>query len=326
MNLSIINTKLAGKFGKVIFEVNKKSPEILIGVGIAGVVTSTVLACNATLKLNGRLATMQDELGLANELKDAVGDEGRIIGINKETGEEQEVVYTESQYRKDLFAIYSKNSMIILKDYAPALIIGTLSIAALVGSHKILKGRNVALASAYKALDVAYGEYRSRVREEFGEEKEKDIYLNFKDEKQSIKEVDEETGKEVSKKVKVKTSNGTTHSPYARFFDEFSAQWQHNPQYNLFFLRAQQQMFNDLLLSRGHVFLNEVYDALGIERTEAGNVVGWVLNKDGDNYIDFGIYDTSNPAGRLFVNGQEASILLDFNVDGYILDTLNQKI
>ena len=64
-----------------------------------------------------------------------------------------------------------------MKDYAPALIIGTLSIAAILGSHKILKGRNIALASAYKALDVAYEEYRSRVREEYGEEKDRDFHL-----------------------------------------------------------------------------------------------------------------------------------------------------
>ena len=326
MNLNTINAKLTAKAGKVIFETSKKSPEILIGVGVAGVVTSTVLACKATLKLNGRLTTMQDELSIANELKDAVGEEGRIVGVDKETGEDREVVYSETDYRKDLFAIYTKNVFVILKDYAPALIIGTLSLAAILGSHKILKGRNIALASAYKALDVAYEEYRSRVREEYGEEKDRDFHLGLRDEKKTVKELNEETGKEVSKKINVKTSNGTTHSPYARFFDEFSTQWQRNPQHNLFFLRAQQQMFNDLLISRGHVFLNEVYDALGFERTEAGNVVGWVLNKDGDNYIDFGIYDITSPGGRLFVNGQEPSILLDFNVDGYFLNTLNEKI
>ena len=324
MNLDLIKSKLAMKSGKLLFETSKNSPEILIGIGVAGIVGSTVLACNATLKLNDRLESMQGELALAGDLLTAVGETGHIVGVDPKTDEVREISYTEKEYRKDLLAIYIKNGMIIARDYAPALILGGLSIAAILGSHKILKGRNIALASAYKALDVAYDEYRSRVKTEYGEEKDRDFHLGLYDDKRAMSVVDEETGKESTKKVKVKTSTGKTHSPYARFFDEYSTQWQRNPQHNLFFLRAQQQMFNDLLLSKGHVFLNEIYDALGMERTKAGNVVGWVIDKDGDNYIDFGIYDMDNPAGRLFVNGQEPSILLDFNVDGYILDSLKE--
>lgn len=82
---------------------------------------------------------------------------------------------------------------------------------------------------------------------------------------------------------------------------------------------------NDLLRSRGHVFLNEVYDCLGIPRTKAGQIVGWVYSKDnpvGDNYIDFGIYDVYKPAIADFVNGYERSILLDFNPDGNIWELI----
>ena len=87
------------------------------------------------------------------------------------------------------------------------------------------------------------------------------------------------------------------------------------------YLKAQQNSFNDLLRARGHVFLNEVYDGLGLERSQAGAVVGWVLG-DGDNYVDFGIFDGDKPRARDFVNGLEASILLDFNVDGVIYDLI----
>ena len=82
---------------------------------------------------------------------------------------------------------------------------------------------------------------------------------------------------------------------------------------------------NEKLLAQGHVYLNEVYDALGIPRSKAGQIVGWVYNPDnpvGDNYIDFGIYQTNRAVARDFVNGYEKVILLDFNVDGNILDLM----
>jgi hypothetical protein len=91
------------------------------------------------------------------------------------------------------------------------------------------------------------------------------------------------------------------------------------------FLRAQQQYANDKLRANGHLFLNEVYDMLGIPRTKAGQVVGWVYDAEnpiGDNYVDFGIYDIHRETVRNFVNGYERTILLDFNVDGNIWDLM----
>ena len=115
------------------------------------------------------------------------------------------------------------------------------------------------------------------------------------------------------------------YSDYAKFFDEFNPNWQNDPEYNLMFLKSQQQYANDLLKARGRLFLNEVYDMLGIERTKAGQVVGWTYNMKnptGDNFVDFGIYDMSKERVRAFVNGYEPSILLDFNVDGNVWDLM----
>ena len=93
------------------------------------------------------------------------------------------------------------------------------------------------------------------------------------------------------------------------------------------YLRHQQNYANELLRSRGYVFLNDVYDMLGIRRTKAGQIVGWVYdekNPNIDNYIDFGIYNVHYEGARDFVNGFECSILLDFNVDGPIIDLINK--
>ena len=110
-------------------------------------------------------------------------------------------------------------------------------------------------------------------------------------------------------------------SPYARFFDETVYEWKPDPLMNKCFLDAQQRYANNLLEARGHIFLNEVYDMLGFQRTREGAVVGWIKNGDGDGYVDFGIYD-GNERSRAFVNGHETSILLDFNVDGTIWDKI----
>jgi hypothetical protein len=86
-----------------------------------------------------------------------------------------------------------------------------------------------------------------------------------------------------------------------------------------------------MLKSKGSLFLNEVYDLLGIERTKTGAIVGWIYDKNnpvGDNEVDFGIFDVKfhddmvgdGLAQRRFVNGLEDVVLLNFNVDGPILD------
>lgn len=112
------------------------------------------------------------------------------------------------------------------------------------------------------------------------------------------------------------------HSMYARFFDESRPGWTRDAHVNHMFLRSQQAYANDLLKLKGHMFLNDVYEMLGIPKTKIGQVVGWVYEVDnaiGDNYIDFGILEKCNSE---FVSGDVNVALLDFNVDGMILDRI----
>lgn len=110
-------------------------------------------------------------------------------------------------------------------------------------------------------------------------------------------------------------------SSYARFFDETCAAWSKDAEMNKYYLMLQQNYANERLRHQGYLFLNDVYDMLGMARTKAGQIVGWVYREDnpiGDNYVDFDICNSSN---RDFINGVDgANILLDFNVDGCILD------
>jgi Family of unknown function (DUF6353) len=280
----------------------KNSPQVLFGVGVAGVVTSTVLACRATLKMDEVLEEAQEKI-----------KKTEIVAENPE------YEYTERDRKKDIKIIRVQTTIKITRLYAPAIIVGGLSIAALTRSHTMLNKRNAALTAAYGALSKGFDEYRGRVIEKYGEDQDRDF-------RYGTRKVEIEHPNDPTKTKKVTRVGLDEPSIYARFFDESSSSWSKEPEYNLIFLKCQQNYSNDLLRARGHVFLNEVYDMLGIPRSKAGSVVGWVLSKErnSDNYINFGVFDGKTERQRDFVNGFEGAILLDFNVDGVIFDQLDE--
>ena len=283
--------------------VQKHSPEILAGVGVVGVVASTVMACKATMKLN-------DILEESKETRDKIRE--------VESNPRYEEQYSHEDAKKDLTINYTQTGLKIAKLYAPAVILGSASLGCLLASNDILRKRNAALSAAYMTVDKSFKEYRSRVAERFGEEVEKEIRYNIKAEEVTSTVVAED-GSETTVTETVKTMDPNLYSDYAKFFDEASPYWQKDPEYNFMFLKSQQQYANDLLKARGRLFLNEVYEMLGIDKTKAGQIVGWVYNPEnpiGDNFVDFGIFDMSKERVRAFVNGYEPNILLDFNVDG----------
>ena len=291
----------------------KYSPEILTAAGVIGTVGSTVLACKATLKVEDIL----DEAKKKSNLINAVHD-GEI---------EVDAEYTDKDYSKDLLVNRTQTAVKLIKLYGPAITLGALSITAILGGQHILRKRNVAVMAAYKLCEESFNNYRSRVKDELGEEKDRQFYYGMTEEtvKDKVKSKDGKT-KTITKKVEKAPDH--LYSQYARFFDEANINWDKSPEQNMYFLKMVQNQMNDKLKARGHVFLNEVYDALGFDRSEAGQLVGWVWNKDntameaGDGYIDFGIFDGNNYAKRAFVNGDERSILLDFNIDGMIYDLI----
>ena len=289
--------------------VQKHSPEILAGVGVVGVVASTVMACKATMKLN-------DILEESKETRDKIRE--------VESNPRYEEQYSHEDAKKDLTINYTQTAMKIAKLYAPAVILGSASLGCLLASNDILRKRNAALSAAYMTVDKSFKEYRQRVVDRFGEEVEKEIRYNIKAEEVTSTVVAED-GSETTITETVKTMDPNLYSDYAKFFDEANPYWQKDPEYNFMFLKSQQQYANDLLKARGRLFLNEVYEMLGIDKTKAGQIVGWVYNPEnpiGDNFVDFGIFDMSKERVRAFVNGYEPNILLDFNVDGNIWDLM----
>jgi hypothetical protein len=296
MNISSIKHAAKLKGARQLLVARKHSPQVLFGAGVVGVVATAVLSSKATLQLEETLEEINKQKRMAKTLNES-GD----------------VRYGEEAYKRDMAILMVRSVTKVAKLYMPAIIVGTASIAALTSSHVILTKRNVALTAAYAAVDKGFREYRDRVIAELGEEKDREFL--YETEKQ---EVVEKTDKG-EKKSEVTEATGA--SIYARFFDELCVDWKPIPEYNRVFLQAKQNYANDLLNMNGHVFLNEVYDMLGLPRTKAGAVVGWVRGK-GDSFVDFGIFNADSPAARDFVNGREGAILLDFNVAGVIYDLI----
>lgn len=311
MKKAEIMNNVTRTFNRVGFKLKKHSPEILVITGVVGTVASAVLACKATTKVSTILDNAKKNI-----------DDVHYVLDNPDIAPEG---YTQEDSKKDLAIVYTQTGIELAKLYAPSVILGVLSITSILAGNNILRKRNVALAAAYTAVDNSFKDYRKRVVERFGEELDRELKYNIK-----AKEIEEtvtnEDGTETTvKKTVTVADNPNGYSDYARFFDAGCNGWDKDAEYNLMFLKHQQNQANDLLRAQGHLFLNEVYDMLGIPRTKAGNVVGWVYdekNPIGDNFVDFGIYDIHKEKARDFVNGYERSILLDFNVDGNIWDLL----
>lgn len=298
--LSVVKTAATSKAGLSLLKGRKHSPAILFAAGVVGFGATVVLASKATLKLNDLLEENERK---QNEVHD-------LHEINKLT----DVKKASRESKKDEAALkinFIKDVAIL---YAPAVGVGILSVGALTGSHVILNRRYTSVVAAYATLDRSFKEYRGRVTEIYGSEVDKKLVNGV-----VSREIISEDGSKVTS-----TYGSQGGSPYAKLFARDTTQeWSPQADYNLVFLRAQQQYHNDMLNAKGYVFLNDVYKALGLEPIPAGQAVGWVKNnpRGGDNFIDFGIYENADEFID-FMRAKEGAIWLDFNVDGPVYDLI----
>ena len=308
--LSKVSTSAAKFAGKAEFTIKKNSPEILLGAGIVGFVGTIVLACRATCRADEVLEFHR------RKIKD-IEDAKEIADADPEG----EMSYDIEIYRQDKAIRYLKTTGNLAKLYAPTVAVGALSLACILTSRNIMQKRYLGVVAAYNGLSAAFEEYRKRVRDEYGEGLDKHFRYGTTYEELPVYD---ENGKKTKEKVQVeKTETGMVMQTddSCRFFDSSNPNWDKNPAFSMMWLRGQQNILNDILHTRGHVFLNEVYDALGFPHTPQGAVLGWI-DGEGDNCIDFGLYDQNKENVRRFVNGVDNVIMLEFNHDGVIWDRI----
>ena len=308
--LSKVSTSAARFAGKAEFTIKKNSPEILLGAGIVGFVGTVVLACRATCRADEVLEFHRKKIKDINDAKEIA-----------DADPEGEMSYDIEIYRQDKAIRYLKTTGSLAKLYAPTVAVGTLSLACILTSRNIMQKRYLGVVAAYNGLSAAFEEYRKRVRDEYGEGLDKHFRYGTTYEELPVYD---ENGKKTKEKEQVENTDTGMVIPNddsCRFFDSSNPNWDKNPTFSMMWLRGQQNILNDILHTRGHVFLNEVYDALGFPHTPQGAVLGWI-DGEGDNCIDFGLYDQNKESVRRFVNGVDNVIMLEFNHDGVIWDKI----
>ncbi len=304
--------KFSSLFNVVKMKAIKFSPEIFVGAGCVGLVTAGVMACKKTLKIAEIKERKKDILDQIDEMeKNCLADEN--------------IEYTSEDAANDRRIVKVKTALDYVKLYSVPVGIAIVSIGSIVWGHKILRKRNGALIAAYTAIDQSFKEYRKRVTERFGTDIDKQLRYGTEavEEKQKVKDEDGKTKTVTTHKDILNGELG--YSDYAVIYQEGCNGWSEDPEDSKIFLGRLEKVFTGKLRRNGYLFLNEVYDALGIKKTKAGQIVGWVYRPDDptrDNYVSFKIFDVHSAAAGRFVNGYEPNVILDPNVDGPIIDLI----
>lgn len=306
MNVNLANVKTLAMKGYM--KLSKISPELALGAGIVCGIGAVVVGVMQAKKVHEVVEETHAEL-----------DE--IQNIQQECEDNDQPIPLDSDIKKLSWKAYNRMVWRIARALAPAIGLEVASIAFFLLSHGVLKRRYLNTTAAYAALNEAFRGYRGRVKDAMGEDAEKILMAGGKVEKGI--QVEDDDGNANKKTGNSLVIQEHVNTPYEFDYNRHTAPstWSSDPDYSEVFLRNQQNYFNDLLNVRGHVFLNEVLDGLGLKRTPAGAVCGWVKGA-GDDYIDFGYLDTFIRDYKVDSDLCRKNIHLNFNVDGQIWDMI----
>jgi hypothetical protein len=301
---------------KALFKAKKVSPELLIFGGIITGGAATYMMCKQTLKVEGIVDDTKEVIEKIHvqEEKLANGEEPKY----EENGEL--VSYTEEVAKRDKFIAYLQCGTKIAKNYAPAVGLYVLSIAMILGGFKIIKGRYVATMGVLTATQNSFKEYRKKIADKYGKNIDLETLLGVEHTTETEEEVDKKGNIKVKETEKhTATKSRDDDSDFTRLFDELNAKtWKNDPVANFTFLKSVEKWCTNRLRTRGHLFLNEVYDALGMEHTKTGALCGWILDGNGDDFVDFGL----DGIPREWDWYEEPNMWLNFNCEGAIYDKI----
>lgn len=215
--------------------------------------------------------------------------------------------YTEQEYKQDKIHAYILLGIHTAKHYAVPAALFAGGIAMILTGHHMQLKRLAKITAAYGSLHTAYTNLKKRI------ENSDTNMENLSD----ILKPDVVTENETEPKTAI-----TSFQPYEYYFDDTNEYFHPNSQSaNETFLNSIHQFANDRLYTKGHLFLNEVLEALGMEHTAEGAVTGWVIRDGASNFVSFGDEDFFDL--RLDEhNGMPPKYTLNFNVDGLIWDRI----
>lgn len=296
-----IPKRLTRAAGKSSVKLSKHAPTLLVVGGTVGLVATSFVAARAVRKAEPVLAQHKRE-------RAAIGDVPKKGTVSNDDRKLVQVAVLETYYN---------TSVNLAKVYGPAIALGTLSAASILYGHKLIHGRHLATLAAYSGLSEQFAAYRGRVRQTLGEKAEKDIFNG------AHGEYVEDPDHKGEYKLQPVWSEGDPSPSLRPWFDEKNEYCKQDPSVNKMWLTGVQTHMNQLFQVKGHLFLNEVKDALNMPRTPDGQVLGWVLGAGtGDNFVDFGFLASDDPHTVAFRDGLVNTVQLNFNVDGVVHDLI----
>ena len=221
--------------------ISKHSPEILTGIGIAGMITTTFLAVRATPKALELIEEKKDELN-NKQVEERLDKNGDLRDYKE---------ITKLKF-PDLFKA-------TWKCYVPAAVTSVASIACLVGASSVHIKRNAVLATAYQLSETALTEYKEKVIETIGEKKEE--VIRDKVNKDRIEK------NPVSKNNVIITDKGNTLC-----YDHMSGRYFKS---DIDKINKAVNIINNRILHDFYASLNDLYSELGLYTVSLGDKLGW---------------------------------------------------
>lgn len=291
------------RFGnRSVLKARKHSPTILVVAGVVGMGVTVVAAVKASKKAEVVVSDHKAQ-------RVQIGDIPAKNSVAKDVRKAKQV---------EVLELYYNTGLELTKVYGPTILLGVLSSGSILYGHKILHGRHLATMTAYSGLMEQFASYRGRIRQTLGEKAELDIYNG------AHGEYVEDPNHKGEYKLQPVFADGDPSSDVRRpWFDEKNAYFRQDPEVNIMHLTGVQRHMNELFQVRGHLFLNEVLDALNMPRHPEGQILGWVLDAGtGDNFVDFGFLTNDDPHTVAFRNAEVPDVRLNFNVDGIVMDLI----
>lgn len=311
MNLTNLTNTLSRVGTAALRTLEHHAPKILLGTSIVCGIGATVTACKATLKLPETMKEITENVEAAKAMEVEEGER-------------------DATKNKEVVKSYISGGIKLAKLYGPSVGLTVTSVACALAGNHMMNQRYAGALAALGSTEKMFDNYRKRVVEEFGEEKDTQFANGIREVVTEEPVLNKDGTPKTDKNGEVKTTKKTNveYDPsvnkYSRMFDEVSSrEWDPNPDYNVSTLLGRQQYFNDMLHSHRYLFLNTVYKELGYPITAYGQDMGWIIDDDTPNaVVDLGLYDITNSGKRRIedIDKYANACLLTFKGVRYIKD------
>ena len=289
--------------------VGKHSPLILTGVGVLGLGATAVFSYKAAKKVEV-IVTDIEESNNAIEERNMLLEASNTRAL--EVSEQDSLNWLcENTVEMDRMEIAKR----LLGATALPIVTGVTSIAAIILSYKIQTNRIGALAATLATATAEKVFYEKKFRKEFGDEKADHFYQPTEVTKTTV------TDDEGNESTLVEDIKADTHTLHGVWFDRSTEYASDDHTYNIRFIRSKEENLSNKLFSAGWLRMNEVFDALGLPRTRAGELFGWSVGGEHTFFLEPEVTYIQDP-----ITGEmNPQIYVKWNTPQYIYDEVEYK-